>query len=139
MTDAAQVALALLADVGEEEQGEGQFDAGVDQGVSEGQQASQAGAVVAGAGGLDAVAVDDGDDFGSGGKDGVEVGGEDDQRSGVARRQMRCGKQGEDVAGLVGFDGAEASLGKAGGEPGGANLFAEGRGGNGDQLRPASP
>ena len=47
---------------------------------------------------------------------------------------MRCGKQGEDVAGLVGFDGAEASLGKAGGEPGGANLFTEGRGGNGDQL-----
>ena len=79
VTHAAEVAFALFAYVGGEEDGDGWGDVGVAEGGGDGEQSGEAGGVVADAGSVDAGGVFffDGFDGGAGGEDGVEVGGEE--------------------------------------------------------------
>ena len=81
MAHAAQIALAFLAGVGDEEDGGGRDDLGVFEGGDDGEEGGEAGAVVAGAGAENARAVFGGCGGGSGGEDGVEVSGKEDVRA----------------------------------------------------------
>src|SRR5271170_2283653 len=173
MTHAAEVAFALFAYVGSEEDRDGWGDVGVAKGGGDGEESGEAGGVVADAGGEDAGGVGgfDGVDEGVGGEDGVEVGGEEDAGTGFAelaavwrgngrlsemRGSLRCATDGETVrrfgrddvscgsgiglefgegiAGVVEVDVGEAEVAEAVEKPGGAGGFAEGWGGDADQL-----
>ena len=83
MTHAAEVAFALFAYVGGEEDGDGWGDFGVLERGGDGEQRGESGAVVADAGGVDAggVLFFDWFDGRVGGEDGVEMGGEEDAGS----------------------------------------------------------
>ena len=98
---AAEVAFAFFAYVGGEEDGDGWGDFGVTQCGGDGEEAGEAGGVVADAGGVDAMGAFffDGVDGGVGGKDGVEVGGEEDYRG------WEVGSRGAFGWGGVGFGG----------------------------------
>ncbi len=74
---AAEVAFALFADVGGEDDGGYGFDTGLDEGGGDGKERGEARTVVAGTGAKDAGAVFAGATIGAGRKDGVEVGAEE--------------------------------------------------------------
>ncbi len=80
MTHAAEVAFALFAYVGGEEDRDGRGDFGEAESGSNGEESGESGGVVADAGSEDArgVGLFDGITGGSGGEDGVEMRGEED-------------------------------------------------------------
>ena len=82
VTHAAEVAFAFFAYVGGEEDGDGWGDFGEAQGGGDGEEAGEAGGVVADAGGVDARALFffGGFDGRVGGEDGIEMGREEDAR-----------------------------------------------------------
>ena len=86
MAHAAEVAFALFAYVGSEENGDGGSDVGVAEGRGYGEESGETGAVVADAGSEDAgrVVLLGGLGEGAGGEDGVEVCGEEDAGTVVA-------------------------------------------------------
>ncbi len=114
MTDAAQVAFALFADVGQKEQRGGQFDTGLDEGIGECELPGDAGAIVAGSGSLDAVAVYLGVEGSFGGEDGVEMRGENDDGAGAFRREVGCGEKPEDVSDCIDMNAGQAGFGNSG-------------------------
>ena len=143
VTHAAQVAFAFFADVGENDKGRSQFNLGLDERGDDGEHAGDAGGVVAGSGGGEAVLpltrLTTGLRGVSAGKDRVEMRRENNDGSAAFGREFGGGEESEDIADGVGLDVGEASFGEAGGNPLGASLFAERRGGNGNQFRSANP
>lgn len=128
---AAEVAVAFFADVGDEDGGGGEAAEGGRRfhGADEGEEAGEAGAVVADAG-ADEGAVGFGADVvgGAGGENGIEVSGDGD----VGRRGGGL-EEGHDVAGLIDF-GVTAELAEGGEHPFGAALFLEGGRGDAAEL-----
>jgi hypothetical protein len=134
VTHASEVALTFFAYVGGKDDGDGWGDAGVAEGGGDGEEASQACAVVADAGGIDSrrIGVLDGFAESAGGKDGVEVSGDEDAGSGFG---MALGEEfGNGVAFAVEVGVREAKLVEATEEPVGAVVFAEGWGWDADEL-----
>ena len=124
---AAEVAIAFFADVGDEDGGGGEAAEGGRRfhGADEGEEAGEAGAVIADAG-ADEGAVGLGADVvgRAGGEDGIEVGGDGD----VGRRGGGLEER-DDVAGLIDL-GFTAELAEGGEHPFGAALFLERRRGD---------
>ena len=80
MTDAAEIAFAFFADIGDEEQGQGGDDAELMEGRGQRPERGESGAVVADAGTEEARLLAADVERSGGGKDGVEVGAEGDGR-----------------------------------------------------------
>ena len=137
---AAEVALAFLAYIGCEEDGDGWFDVGVVECGGHGEEAGESGGVVADAGSGDAggVRVFGGLTKGVDGKDGVEMGREEDTGNGCWLRGIGC-EFGEGVALRVEVDVGEAELVESVKEPGGARGLVEGRCRDADEFELPAP
>jgi hypothetical protein len=136
MTHAAEVALAFFAYVGGEEDGDWGLDAGVTEGGGDGEEAGEAGGVVADAGSEDAGAAGVFDWVAgcAGAEDGVEVSG-DEEAGGTGGGGRRREELGEDVAFVVEVGVGEAELVEAVKEPGGAVVLCEGGRGDADEFK----
>ena len=121
MADAAQIAFAFFAYVAEHDDGSGELNLGVDDGLCKSKHADDAGSVVAGAGSGEAVgavvASQDGTERRGGGEDGIEMRGEDDDGAGAVGGKMCRGDESDDVAEVVGVDVGETDFGEAFGDP----------------------
>ncbi len=138
MTDAAQIAFAFLAYIGQHHQGRAKSDLGLDQGVHNRQQSCNAGRVVAGAGSSEAGgtvgAAQRGLERGIGGKNCVEMRGKHDHRAAAFRGKFGGGQKSEHIADGVGLDIGQPCLFEAGGDPFRSCLFAKRRSGNRHQI-----
>ena len=129
---AAEIAFAFFADVCGEDDGDGRSDVGEAEGSGEAEQGGEAGAVVAGAWGVEAGAIFARGAGGAGGEDGVEVGG--DEEDGLAGMRGVGGEFSESVAGVVEADVRETERLEEGDDGVGAGALAEGRRGDGDEV-----
>lgn len=127
----AEIALSLLADVGDEERGAGRGGGGGREGVlaGQGEQGGETGAIVGDTGAEKAAIGGEADFFaGAGGEDGIEVGGNGDEGGTVL-----TGEMGDDVAGAV-EPGVVAEGSELFDHPEGAFFLEEGRGGDAAEL-----
>ena len=98
MADAAEIAFAFFADIGEEEQGQSGDDAELMECGGEGPERGESGAVVADAGAEQAGLLAADVERGGGGKDRVEVGAEGDGRAAMAIRRAELRRPGPRMA-----------------------------------------